>query len=122
MFRARILMRHPSLSLSPSPTFNKASVKMCVESSREILRLTDKIRKENSYLDATWYTITQQLLAALTILFSMWKKGEQEVTQEEIDQVKADMDLCEEIMGELGALLGWYSHASPFQICALIYG
>lgn len=82
-------------------------MKMCVESSREILRLTDKIRKENSYLDATWYTITQQLLAALTILFSMWKKGEQEVTQEEIEQVKADMDLCEEIMGELGALLGW---------------
>ena len=87
-------------------------MKMCVESSREILRLTDKIRKENKYLDATWYTITQQLLAALTILFSMWKKGEQEVTQEEIDQVKADMDLCEEIMGELGALLGWYSYAS----------
>ncbi|KAF8455886.1 fungal-specific transcription factor domain-containing protein [Terfezia claveryi] len=119
---ARILMRHPSLSLSPSPTFNKASVKMCVESSREILRLTDKLRKENSYLDATWYTITQQLLAALTILFSMWKKGEQEVTQEEIDQVKADMDLCEGIMGELGSLLGWYSHASPFSdLCTNIW-
>lgn len=99
-------MRHPSLSLSPSPIFNKSSVKMCVDSSREILRLTDKIRKENSYLDATWYTITVQLLAALTILFAMWKKGDQEVTQEEIDQVKADMDLCQEIMGDIGALLG----------------
>lgn len=101
-------MRHPSLSLSPSPVFNRASVKMCVDSSREILRLTDKIRRENSYLDATWYTITVQLLAALTILFSMWKKGDQEVTQEEIDQVKADMDLCQVIMGDIGALLGEY--------------
>ena len=99
-------MRHPSLSLSPSPVFNKTSVKMCVDSSREILRLTDKLRRENSYLDATWYTITVQLLAALTILFSMWKKGDQEVTQEEIDQVQADMDLCQEIMGDIGALLG----------------
>ncbi|KAF8463140.1 fungal-specific transcription factor domain-containing protein [Kalaharituber pfeilii] len=102
----RILMRHPSLSLSPSPIFNKHSVKMCVESSREILRLTDKLRRENSYMDATWYTITVQLLATLTILFSMWKDGDQEVAQEEIDQVKADMELCQEIMGDIGTLVG----------------
>lgn len=99
-------MRHPSLSLSPSPIFNRDSLKICVESSRTILYLTDKLRKDNNHLDTTWYAMTVQLLATLTILFSMWEKRDGEVTQEEIDQVKADMDLCQDIMGDIGVLLG----------------
>lgn len=106
-YRARILMRHPSLSLSPSPSFTKDSLRICVESSRSILHLTDSLRKGNHYLDTTWYGATVQLLATLTILFSVWDKREN-VTAEEIAQVKSDMDLCMDIMGDLGSLLGIY--------------
>ena len=85
---------------------------MCVEASREILRLTDMQRKDLQHLDTTWYAVTVLLLAALTILFSMWKKGDQEATQEEIDQVKVDMELCQDLMGEIGSLLGKFTENS----------
>ena len=98
-------MRHPSLDLSPSPSFTDVCIKVCVESSREILRLTDNLRKGNHYLDTTWYGATVQLLATLTILFSVWHKRDS-VKPDEVERVKADMDLCMEIMGDLGSLLG----------------
>jgi len=98
-------MRHPSLDLSPSPTFTDDCIKVCVESSREILHLTDNLRKGNHYLDTTWYGATVQLLATLTILFSVWHKRDS-VKSEEVKQVKKDMDLCMDIMGDLGSLLG----------------
>lgn len=102
---ARILMRHPSLASSPSPTFMNDSVKICVESSRAILRLTNELRQGQHYLDTTWYGATLQLVATLTILFSLWNKGEA-VTAEEKAVVKKDMELAMDIMGDLGALLG----------------
>lgn len=76
-----------------------------MESSREILRLTDNLRKGNHYLDTTWYGATVQLLATLTILFSVWDKRDS-ITPEEVAQVTNDMDLCMDVMGDLGSLLG----------------
>lgn len=103
--RCRILMRHPSLSLSPSPSFTSDCIRICVESSRQILHLTDELRKGSHYLDTTWSGTTIQLLATLTILFSVWEKRDT-VTPDEVIQVKADMDLCMDIMGDVGSLLG----------------
>lgn len=51
-----------------------------------------------------------QLLATLTILFSVWEKRDT-VTAPEVVQVKADMDLCMDIMGDVGSLLGRISRA-----------
>ncbi|RPB03165.1 hypothetical protein L873DRAFT_1671301 [Choiromyces venosus 120613-1] len=101
----RILMRHPSLSLSPSPSFTSDCITICVESSRQILHLTDELRKGSHYLDTTWSGTTIQLIATLTILFSVWQKRDT-VTSDEVIQVKADMDLCMDIMGDVGSLLG----------------
>lgn len=103
-------MRHPSLSLSPSPSFTGDCIRICVESSRQILRLTDELRKGSHYLDTTWSGTTVQLLATLTILFSVWEKRDT-VTAPEVVQVKADMDLCMDIMGDVGSLLGRMSRA-----------
>ena len=112
--RCRILMRHPSLSLSPSPSFTSDCITICVESSRQILHLTDELRKGSHYLDTTWSGTTIQLLATLTILFSVWQKRDT-VTSEVVIQVKADMDLCMDIMGDVGSLLGTPSIAHDGQ-------
>lgn len=104
-------MRHPSIDLSPSPIFTRDCTEISVNSSRELLRLTDNLRRGNHYLDTTWYGATVQLLATLTILFSVWDKRNT-VTAEEIAEVQRDMDLCMDIMGDLGRLLGT-SHPSP---------
>lgn len=98
-------MRHPSLSLSPSPSFTNDCIRICVDSSRQILHLTDELRKGSHYLDTTWSGATIQLLATLTILFSVWEKRDT-VTPDEVVQVKTDMDLCMDIMGDVGSLLG----------------
>ncbi|KAH0613746.1 uncharacterized protein H6S33_005632 [Morchella sextelata] len=101
----RVLMRHPSLSLSPSPSFTNDCIRICVDSSRQILHQTDELRKGSHYLDTTWSGATIQLLATLTILFSVWEKRDT-VTPDEVVQVKTDMDLCMDIMGDVGSLLG----------------
>lgn len=98
-------MRHPSLSLSPSPSFTNDCIRICVDSSRQILHQTDELRKGSHYLDTTWSGATIQLLATLTILFSVWEKRDT-VTPDEVVQVKTDMDLCMDIMGDVGSLLG----------------
>ncbi|CUS13548.1 unnamed protein product, partial [Tuber aestivum] len=91
--------------LSPSPSFTSDCITICVESSRQILHLTDELRKGSHYLDTTWSGTTIQLLATLTILFSVWQKRDT-VSSEEVIQVKTDMDLCMDIMGDVGSLLG----------------
>ncbi|TGZ76334.1 hypothetical protein EX30DRAFT_367478 [Ascodesmis nigricans] len=102
---SRILMRHPSLNLSPSPQFTEECTKICVESARQILYLTDQRRQGSHNLDTTWYGATVQLMAAVTILYSVWVKGK-DATPEEVDQMKKDMELCQSIMADLDKLLG----------------
>lgn len=104
-YRSRILMRHPSLNLSPSPQFTEECTKICVESARQILYLTDQRRQGSHNLDTTWYGATVQLMAAVTILYSVWVKGK-DATPEEVDQMKKDMELCQSIMADLDKLLG----------------
>ncbi|KAK6340170.1 hypothetical protein TWF730_001938 [Orbilia blumenaviensis] len=98
----RILLRHPSLNLSTSPSFNSDNLTICVESSRTILEMTDLLRRENN-LDTAWYATSVPLLACMTILFAIWEKRET-VTQAEIARVKADMDLSVCVMKDFGRI------------------
>lgn len=115
-------MRHPSLRLAPSPSFTNECTRICVESSRAIISLTDSLRKGNHYLDTTWYGATVQLVAILTILFSVWEKRET-VKPDEIEQMKKDMEVCQEIMADLDNLMGLLSHAilSSLNIIAKLF-
>ncbi|EWC43603.1 hypothetical protein DRE_01490 [Drechslerella stenobrocha 248] len=100
----RILLRHPSLNLSISPSFSSDNLTICVESSRTILEMTDLMRQENN-LDSAWYATSVPLLACMTILFAIWEKRET-VTPTEIARVKADMDLSANVMKEFGKWAG----------------
>ncbi|KAK6539268.1 hypothetical protein TWF694_009503 [Orbilia ellipsospora] len=100
----RILLRHPSLNLSVSPSFSSDNLTICVESSRTILEMTDVLRRENN-LDPAWYATSVPLLACMTILFAIWEKRET-VTQTEIARVKADMTLSVSVMKDYGKIFG----------------
>ncbi|EPS35123.1 hypothetical protein H072_11612 [Dactylellina haptotyla CBS 200.50] len=100
----RILLRHPSLDLSISPSFSSDNLTICVESSRTILEMTDLLRREHN-LDPAWYATSVPLLACMTILFAIWEKRET-VTQTEIARVKADMELSASVMKDFGELSG----------------
>ena len=100
----RILLRHPSVSLSPSPDFNKESLNVCVESSRKMLYIVRQLQEYKS-LDTTWYTGAVYLMAITTALFAQWEKRN-ESTAEELAKLKEEMDLWLDIMGDVGGLLG----------------
>ncbi|KAF3932678.1 hypothetical protein ABW19_dt0202533 [Dactylella cylindrospora] len=100
----RILLRHPSLGLSTSPSLNADNLTICVESSRTILEISEVLRQENN-LDTAWYATSVPLLACMTLLFAIWEKRET-VTQSEIARVKADMDLTVSVMKHWGTQNG----------------
>ncbi|KAF3913911.1 hypothetical protein ABW21_db0205271 [Orbilia brochopaga] len=98
----RILLRHPSLNISTSPSFNSDNLTICVASSRAILEMCDLMRRENN-LDLAWHAASVPLLACMTLLFAIWEKRET-VTPSEIARVKSDMDLSVTVMKEYGAI------------------
>ncbi|KAI9781309.1 MAG: hypothetical protein M1839_006102 [Geoglossum umbratile] len=100
----RILLRHPSVSLSPSPDFNRESLNVCVDSSRKMLHIVRQLQEYKS-LDTTWYTGAVYLMAITTALFAQWEKRN-ESTTEELAKLKEEMDLWLDIMGDVGGLLG----------------
>lgn len=69
------------------------------------MHLTDRLRKGSHNLDTTWYGASVQLVATLTILFSIWEQRDT-IKPDEIELVKKDMEQCKDIMGDLGSLLG----------------
>ncbi|RPA87465.1 hypothetical protein BJ508DRAFT_60417 [Ascobolus immersus RN42] len=100
-----ILLRHPSLGFSASAEFQNENLRKSVESSREILRVTDQLRTSQHDLDTTWYATTVQFLATLTILYSLWIP-DKDVEEHEIAEVRKDMELCMSIMADVGRILG----------------
>ncbi|KAH0543578.1 hypothetical protein FGG08_002139 [Glutinoglossum americanum] len=100
----RILLRHPSVSLSPSAEFNRESLNICVDSSRKMLYVVRQLQEYKS-LDTTWYTGAVYLMAITTALFAQWEKRS-ETTTEELAKLKEEMDLWLDIMGDVGGLLG----------------
>ncbi|GAO50165.1 hypothetical protein SAICODRAFT_27728 [Saitoella complicata NRRL Y-17804] len=99
----QILIRHPSLALSPSPQFSAASLALCAESSRTIIRIRDHQRL-HGMVDSSWHTISIHMLAAFTILYSLWEK-QGHLKPETIDQTKREMDMVKNLLSEIGKRL-----------------
>ncbi len=100
----RLLLRHPSVSLTQDSAFNAESMRICVESSRQMLGVVRQLQKYNS-LDTTWYNSAVYVMAITTTLFSQWdKRGE--TSAADLAALREEMDMWLDIMGDLGALLG----------------
>jgi hypothetical protein len=103
----RLLLRHPSVSLTNDPIFNAESLRICAESSRQMLVTVSQLRDFKS-LDTTWYNAAVYVMAITTTLFAHWdKRGEMTLT--ELTELKKDMNLWLDIMGDVGGLLGEFN-------------
>ncbi|PQE31486.1 hypothetical protein CJF32_00008079 [Rutstroemia sp. NJR-2017a WRK4] len=100
----RLLLRHPSVSMTTDPDFNAESMRICVESSRQMLGVVRQLQKFKS-LDTTWYNTAVYVMAITTTLFAQWEKRGNTTTAD-LAALKEEMDIWLEIMGDLGALLG----------------
>ncbi|KAI9802470.1 MAG: hypothetical protein M1825_002855 [Sarcosagium campestre] len=100
----RLLLRHPSLSLTSSAEFNDESLQICVESARDMLHAVKQVQKLKS-LDTTWYQGAVYLMAITTTLFARWEKR-RDITAAELSNLRDEMDQWLDIMSDVGALLG----------------
>ncbi|KAI0999200.1 hypothetical protein K3495_g8997 [Podosphaera aphanis] len=105
LFEFRLLLRHPSVWMRDSDkTFNTESMRICVESSRQMLGVVRNIQKIKS-LDATWCNVKIYVLAIITTLYGQWEnKGDS--TLADLAALKEEMDLWLDIMEDIGKLLG----------------
>jgi hypothetical protein len=110
-FEFRLLLRHPSMSVTSDANFNKESTRICIETSRQMLGVVRQLQKYKS-LDTTWYNAAVYVMAITTSLFTQWtKRGE--ISAADLTALREDMDIWLDIMGDVGNLLG---KSGPFAI------
>lgn len=102
----RLLLRHPSVSMTTDPDFNAESMRICVESARQMLRVVRQLQQYKS-LDTTWYNTSIYVMALTTTLFSQWEKRGA-VSAADLASLKSEMDMWLDIMAVIGTLLGKY--------------
>ena len=103
----RLLLRHPSLSLTSNTEFNNESLTICMDVSRKMLHHVKQLQKFKS-LDGTWQTAALYVLAISTTLFGHWERRES-VTASSLETLTADMKAWLSIIGEMGLFMGLFS-------------
>ena len=103
---ARLLLRHPSLSLSTSAEFNSENLTVCMELSQKMLTHVKQLQRYMS-LDGTWQTTALYVLAIATSLFGHWE-GRDQMTPVALAALREDMDSWISIIGDMSNLLGMH--------------
>jgi len=99
-----LLLRHPSVAGTTDAAFRSESMRICVESSRQMLIAVQQLQKYKS-LDTTWYQSAMYVLAITTTLFAQWEKRS-DLSEADLMALRKEMDSWLEIMGDVGSLLG----------------
>ena len=100
----RLLLRHPSLSLTTVAEFNEENLSICMDASRQILRHVKVLQKYKS-LDTNWQSGALYMLAISTTLFGHWERADS-VTPDELATLRRDMCDWLSIIGDVSELLG----------------
>lgn len=103
-YEFRLLLRHPSVALTNDEYFNSENMRICVESSRQMLAVVKQLLNFRS-LDTTWYSCATYVLAVTTTIFSQYEKRG-EVAQADLTALKEEMDTWLMVMAGVGTLLG----------------
>ena len=102
----RLLLFHPSLSLSNSAKFNDMNLKSCMDTCHEMMSRARSL-KESRNLDTTWCSCAVYVLAIQTTLYGHSQLSTQ-LTPEALKSIRSEMDEWLSIMGHIGCLLGTY--------------
>ena len=106
----RLLLRHPSLSLTSSARFNAENLTVCLDVSKKILHHV-KLIQEYQCLDITWQTGALFVLAIATTLYGHWERKAQ-LNLENLNTLKNDMYEWLRIMSDMDGLLGMYKNTA----------
>lgn len=100
----RMLLRHPSTSLTLDTNFNAENMRISLESARKMLAVVIQLQKLKS-LDTTWYQAAVYVMAITTTLFAQWEKRD-EMTAADLADLRTEMDMWLHVMTDVGQLLG----------------
>lgn len=100
----RLLLRHPSVSMTQNAAFNAESMVICVDAARQMLTIVKQLQTYKS-LDTTWYNSAVYVMAITTTLFFEWERRDS-LTTTTLASLRQEMDQWLNVMGEVGALLG----------------
>jgi len=100
----RLLLRHPSKTATNDANFNAESMRICVESSQQMLRAVQEIQKYKS-LDTTWYQVAVYVMAITVTLYDKLEKRNK-ITVAEFAALQEDMNSWLNVLGEVGELIG----------------
>ena len=100
----RLLLRHPSLSLTNDQEFNRENLTVCMEVSKKMLHHVKQLQKFQS-LDGTWQTGALYVLAISTTLFGHWERRDL-INSSILATLKEEMTAWLSIIGDMGNYMG----------------
>lgn len=100
----RLLLRHPSISMTTSTEFNEENLTKSMEASQKMLKHVKVIQKYKS-LDTNWQAGALYVLAISTTLFGHWERVDQ-ISEAGLATLRQEMDDWLSIMGDVSELLG----------------
>ena len=100
----RLLLRHPSLSLTRSAEFNNENLEICMRVCHEMRECVQALQSLKS-LDTTWYSCAVYVLAIQTTLYGH-QRLKDELSAGQVISLRLDMEAWLSIMGDIGRLLG----------------
>lgn len=100
----QFLLRHPLIFPPNQPEAYKQNLKYTLEIVPRTLAVLNKL-KDAKCLDVPWYNLTVFLAMIFTILFAEDQRRD-ELTAEEIQRLKSEMDQWLVVLGHIGAMLG----------------
>lgn len=99
-----LFIRHPSGVTTDNPKYISDSKVLSVVFAREIIHASDRLISLN-FLESTWLNVAIILTSIFTIFYGVWAKDDPWVTEEEISQLKRDIDAALRIIDLIAAVL-----------------
>ncbi|MCJ1395621.1 hypothetical protein MMC18_008507 [Xylographa bjoerkii] len=100
----RLLLHHPSLSLTKSLQVNESNLRTCLDVAHDMLIHVRQLQQLKS-LNTTWSNCAVYILAIQTTLYGHGQLKD-ELTKEKLESLTQDMAQWLSIMGDIGGLLG----------------
>ena len=100
----RMLVRHPSLSATRDPDFNRENIDSCLEAARGMMKTLMQVQEMKS-LDTTWYNAAVYMMALMVMLYAHWYRRS-ELTPAALAKLREEMEDWVTIMGDVGLQIG----------------
>jgi hypothetical protein len=104
MLEFTLCLRHPSVCMTDDPKFCADNARICEETAKKLLSVVSTLLKKKS-LDTTWYQFAVYVGAVFTTLMAHWQRRFT-TTPAELNELRNDMSLWLNIIGEIGGLMG----------------